>query len=135
MTISNENARGGAGIPKKPVIHDGESTAAIQIRVQKYFNALRVFWQSAGIDIESADAYAQLKRLPEILRAQGNHGLGSLEGRAAGAMVQLPARIFDLKNRGYQILSVPESAYGADGLQHRRTARYFLVAEPNQEAA
>jgi hypothetical protein len=135
MTSSNENARDGAGSPTKPGIREGESTASIQIRVQRYFNALRVFWQSAGIEIESADADAQLTRLPEILRVQGNHGLGSLEGRAAGAMVQLPARIFDLKNRGFTIASVPETAYGADGLRHTRTARYFLIAEPAQEAA
>lgn len=135
MTSSNDKARGGAGFPKKPEIRGDESTAAIQVRVQRYFNALRVFWQSRGIEIESADADAQLQRLPEILRVQGSHGLGSLEGRAAAAMVQLPARIHDLRNRGFQILSVPESAYGADGVWHSRLVRYFLISEPEAASA
>jgi hypothetical protein len=134
MTSSNENARGGAGIPKLPVIRDGESTASIQIRVQRYFNALRVYWQRLGIDVDTVESEAQLDRLGAILRVQRNHGLGSVEGRAAGGMMQLPARVFDLKARGWNILTVRESAWGSDGLKHPNTARYYLINEPDDEA-
>jgi hypothetical protein len=117
------------------VIRAGESTAAIQIKMTKYYNALRVYWEQSGIRVNSTDTEVQIDRLAAILRVQGNRGLGSLEGRAAGAMVQLPARIFDLKCRGFEIARVPEAAYGADGLRHVGCRRYFIVSEPKQGAA
>lgn len=135
MTSSNENARGGAGIPKKPVIRDGESTASIQIRVQRYFNALRVYWQRHGIDVDTVESEAQIARLAAILKVQGEAGVGSVEGRVAAGILQFPARIFDLKARGWNILSVRESAWGSDGLKHPKTARYYLINEPVDKAA
>ncbi|WP_454844926.1 helix-turn-helix domain-containing protein [Ralstonia thomasii] len=130
MTSSNDKARGGAGFPIPPVIRGSESTASIQIKMQAYLNRLRLFWQSCGIPVESTDGEAQIARLAAILRLHRGRGLGSLEGRAAGAMVQLPARIFDLKARGWDILTLREPAWGADGLRHPNTARYVLLKEP-----
>ncbi|WP_316887431.1 helix-turn-helix domain-containing protein [Ralstonia flatus] len=135
MTSSNEKARGSAGIPKKPEIRGDESTAIIQIRVQRYFNALRACWQCHGIDVNTTDTSAQISRLAAILRVQGSYGLGSVEGRTAGGMLQLPARIFDLRARGWEILAVRESTWGADGLRHPRTVRYFVISEPSAEHA
>lgn len=130
MDKPNRKARGEAGIPKLPEIRDNESVASIQLKTQRYFIRLRAYWQAQGIEVDTTESEAQLARLAAILRVQGNHGLGSIEGRAAGGMMQLPARIFDLKNRGFEIHRVPETAYGADGLRHVRTVRYFLVREP-----
>jgi hypothetical protein len=137
--MSNKKSPRGASFPKdfpaEPKIRDGESTASIQMRMSKYYHALRVFWQSNGIAVQSTETTAQCERLAAILRLQGNRGLGALEGRAAGAFIQLPARIFGLKEDGFEIQSVSENKYGGDGLLHMRTVRYFLVAEPKQAAA
>ena len=46
-----------------------------------------------------------------------------------GIMAPAP-RILELKLRGYNIVTVPVSAYTADGVQHRGVARYILLAEP-----
>lgn len=135
MTSSNEKARGSAGIPKKPEIRGDESTAVIQIQVQRYFNALRACWQRHGINVNTTDTRAQISRLAAILRIQGSNGLGSVEGRSAGGMLQLPARIFDLKARGWNILAIRESTWGADGLKHPNTVRYFLISEPEAASA
>jgi hypothetical protein len=124
-----------ASFPEEPVIRGQESTASIQMRMTKYFNALRVYWEQSGIDVRSTETTAQSERLAAILRLQGNRGLGSLEGRAAGAFVQLPTRIFELRASGFSIESQPETKYGADGLRHVRVCRYFLIAEPKQAAA
>jgi hypothetical protein len=124
-----------ASFPMEPTIRDGESAASIQIKMTRYFNALRVYWEQSGIDVRSTETTAQGERLAAILRLQGNRGLGSLEGRAAGAFVQLPTRIFELRADGFSIHSQPETKYGADGLRHVRVCRYFLVAEPKQAAA
>ena len=121
--------------PVAPEIRAGESTAAVQIKMTRYFNRLRAYWQACGIAVDSTDGEAQITRLAAILRVQGNRGLGSLEGRIAGAMVQLPARIQDLQERGFEIAAPRESAYGGDGLMHRRCARYFLLAEPQRGGA
>lgn len=123
-------ARRGAGIPGLPEIRGGESTAAIQSKVRAYFSALRAFWKAAGIEVDTVDGDAQLARLVAILRVQGSRGLGSVEGRTAGGMLQLPSRVFDLKARGYEIISSREWAWGADGLRHPNTARYTLLKEP-----
>ena len=46
-----------------------------------------------------------------------------------GVMAPAP-RILELKLRGFNIITVPVSAYTADGVQHRGVARYILLAEP-----
>ncbi|NML99646.1 hypothetical protein HHL24_17100 [Paraburkholderia sp. RP-4-7] len=125
----------GASFPKEPVIRGGESTASIQMRMGRYYHALRQFWKSNGIDVQSTETTAQCERLAAILRLQGSRGLGSLEGRAAGGFVQLPTRISDLKEDGFDIASIPENKHGGDGLFHMRTARYVLISEPKRAAA
>ncbi len=112
------------------MISGRESSANIKRKIEAHFKALRSYWKSLGIEVDTTESEAQLIRLAAILRAQGNRGLGSLEGRAAGGFVQLPTRVFDLKARGYEINSVREGAWGGDGLWHVGTVRYFLVKEP-----
>jgi hypothetical protein len=119
-----------AAIPRTPMISGRESSANIKRKIEAHFKALRGYWKSLGIEVDTTESEAQLIRLGAILRAQGNRGLGSLEGRAAGGFVQLPTRIFDLKTRGWEINSVREGAWGSDGLWHTRTVRYFIVKEP-----
>lgn len=116
--------------PDPPSITARESSATIKRKIEAYFKALRGYWKVRGIEIDTTESEAQLIRLGAILRAQGNRGLGSLEGRAAGGFVQLPTRIFDLKARGWEINSVREDAWGADGLWHIKTTRYYLIKEP-----
>jgi hypothetical protein len=134
MDSSKKNAPGQGGIPQKPVFRGHESTAAVQIKMQSYFNRLRLFWRKNGIGVNSTGTESQLERLVAILKLHGNHGLGSIEARIAGGMLQAPARIQDLEEKGYELLSVPEDAWGADGLFHKRCARYFLIAEPKVAA-
>lgn len=112
------------------MISGRESSANIKRKIEAHFKALRGYWKSLGIEVDTTESEAQLIRLAAILRAQGNRGLGSLEGRAAGGFVQLPTRVFDLKARGWEINSVREGAWGGDGLWHVGTVRYFLIKEP-----
>jgi hypothetical protein len=130
-----KNARGQASIPKTPMISGRESPATIKRKIEGHFKALRGYWKRLGIVVDTTESEAQLLRLAAILRAQGNHGLGSLEGRAAGGFVQLPTRIFELKERGWDIASIREGAWGGDGLWHVGTARYYLLKEPSSSQA
>lgn len=125
-----KNARGQASIPKPPMISGRESPSTIKRKIEAHFKTLRRHWKALGIEVDTAESEAQLIRLAAILRVQGNQGLGSLEGRAAGGFVQLPTRIFDLKSRGWEINAVREGAWGGDGLWHIGTVRYFLIKEP-----
>ncbi len=45
-----------------------------------------------------------------------------------GIMAPAP-RILELKFRGYNIASIPVSAYTADGVLHRGVARYVLLGK------
>lgn len=128
--MTKRKARGQAGIPKTPMISGRESPAAIKRKIEAHFKALRQYWKQIGIEVDTTESEAQLIRLGAILRAQGNRGLGSLEGRAAGGFVQLPTRVFELKERGWDIASVREGAWGGDGLWHVGTVRYVLMREP-----
>lgn len=123
-------ARGQAGVPKTPVISGRESPTTIKRKIEAHFKALRGYWKRLGIEVDTTESDAQLVRLGSILRAQGSHGLGSIEGRAAGGFVQLPTRIFELKERGWDINAVREGAWGGDGLWHVNTVRYHLITEP-----
>jgi hypothetical protein len=113
-----------------PAIREGESTAAVQAKMQAYFNRLRRFWTRSGIGVSSTRTESQLERLAAILRLHGNHGLGSVEARIAGGMLQAPARIQDLEERGFIIATTVENTWSVDGLFHRGCCRYFLIAEP-----
>ena len=128
--MRKRKARGHADVPKAPMISGRESSANIKRKIENHFKTLRRYWKNLGIEVDTSESEAQLIRLASILRAQGNCGLGSLEGRAAGGFVQLPTRVFDLKERGWEINSVREGAWGGDGLWHVGTVRYFLVKEP-----
>ncbi len=61
----------------------------------------------------------QLNRIIEILRAAGGNGMNSYTWRMS--FIQLPVRILELKDMGYDIYS----RQNAD-----RSVNYILVAEP-----
>ncbi|MBN3788306.1 helix-turn-helix domain-containing protein [Burkholderia sp. Ac-20353] len=128
--MTPRKTRGCSAIPRAPLITGRESSANIKRKIEAHFKALRCHWKQLGIEVDTTESEAQLIRLGAILRAHGSRGLGSLEGRAAGGFVQLPTRIFELKERGWKIESVREGAWGGDGLWHVGTVRYFLIKEP-----
>ncbi|KFX63831.1 hypothetical protein KBK24_0119195 [Burkholderia sp. K24] len=128
--MRKRKARGQAGVPKAPMISGRESPATIKRKIEAHFKALRCYWKCLGIEVDTTESEAQLIRLGAILRAQGPSGLGSIEGRAAGGFVQLPTRVFELRERGWEINSIREGAWGGDGLWHVGTVRYFLMNEP-----
>lgn len=45
---------------------------------------------------------------------------------------QAPARIFELRNRGYSIRMERVTLYDRDGFAHKGAARYHLESEPQQ---
>lgn len=62
-------------------------------------------------------------------------GVTSLEFRFNHSIIDPPARITELKAKGYKF----HTTYGTEldhlGQPHERVARYFLISEPKQEAA
>ena len=128
--MRKRKARGQAGVPKAPMISGRESPTTIKRKIEAHFKALRCYWKRLGIEVDTTESEAQLIRLGAILRAQGASGLGSIEGRAAGGFVQLPTRVFELRERGWEINSIREGAWGGDGLWHIGTVRYHLIKEP-----
>lgn len=133
--MRKRKARGQAGIPKAPIISGRESSTCIKRKIESHFKALRSYWKRCGIEVDTTETEAQQIRLAAILRVQGNHGLGSIEGRAAGGFVQLPTRIFELREQGWDISSSREGAWGGDGLWHVGTVRYHLLKEPPAKKA
>lgn len=130
--MRKRKARGQAGVPKAPMISGRESPTTIKRKIEAHFKALRLYWKRLGIEVDTTESEAQLIRLGAILRAQGAHGLGSIEGRAAGGFVQLPTRVFELREQGWDIASIREGAWGGDGLWHINTVRYHLIKEPTE---
>ena len=128
--MRKRKSRGQAGVPKVPMISGRESPTTIKRKIEAHFKALRLYWKHLGIEVDTTESEAQLIRLGAILRAQGASGLGSIEGRAAGGFVQLPTRVFELRERGWEINSIREGAWGGDGLWHIGTVRYHLIKEP-----
>jgi hypothetical protein len=133
--MRKRKARGQAAVPKAPMISGRESPATIKRKIEAHFKELRLYWKRLGIEVDTTESEAQLIRLGAILRAQGNHGLGSIEGRAAGGFVQLPTRVFELREQGWEIASIREGAWGGDGLWHINTVRYHLIKEPTAAMA
>ncbi|MNS65880.1 hypothetical protein D3C72_990690 [compost metagenome] len=48
-------------------------------------------------------------------------------------LYQAPARIKELRSRGYEITTTPVQITDADGFTHDRVAMYTLVSEPEKE--
>lgn len=49
-------------------------------------------------------------------------------------LYQAPTRIFELRERGYEITSDPVTVIDADGFPHSGVALYTLISEPLMEA-
>ncbi len=64
-----------------------------------------------------------------------NKGVSSLQFRLEHSIIDPPARITELKAKGYKF----QTTYGTEldhlDQPHERIARYFLLSEPKQEAA
>jgi len=69
---------------------------------------------------------AQEQRIVEALRT----GPKTTDQLREAGCYQTSARIFGLRARGYDISTHLYDGIGADGLFHRRMARYVLVSEP-----
>lgn len=54
--------------------------------------------------------------------------------RALG-VYQVSARIWNLRRKGYNILTELFDGVAADGLRHKRMARYTLLGEPGEASA
>lgn len=54
----------------------------------------------------------------------------TIELRRDGGVMQPAARVFELKARGYIIVTTPVSAHTDDGVTHCGVARYVLLQEP-----
>lgn len=48
-------------------------------------------------------------------------------------LYQAPTRIFELRERGYEITSHPVTVVDADGFAHSGVALYTLISEPVKE--
>lgn len=69
---------------------------------------------------------AQEQRIIEALRT----GPKTTDQLREAGCYQTSARIFGLRARGYEVATHLYDGIGADGLFHRRMARYVLVSEP-----
>lgn len=87
---------------------------------------------SAGKAATSSSATGeQYKRILEALRTRGQT---SYDLRRLG-IYQAPARIKELRDKGYAITTDPVVIVDADGFRHARVALYSLIAEPEKEGA
>lgn len=75
--------------------------------------------RSTGTDAQFARLIALLRNGPQTTYALRKHGIA-----------QTSSRIWDLRARGYNILTELVDAYDSDGYLHARVARYTLMAEP-----
>jgi DNA-directed RNA polymerase specialized sigma54-like protein len=75
--------------------------------------------KSTGTDAQFDRLVALLRNGPQTTYALRKHGIA-----------QTSSRIWDLRARGYNILTELVDAYDSDGYLHVRVARYSLLAEP-----
>ena len=59
----------------------------------------------------------------------------TIELRPDSGVMQPAPRVFELKARGYIIVTTPVSANTDDGVLHRGVARYVLLNEPRSPAS
>ncbi len=64
-----------------------------------------------------------------------NQGMSSFQLRDEYSIGDPPARIGDLKRKGFNIHTVYGKEVDRNGQEHERVARYWLISEPKQEAA
>jgi hypothetical protein len=79
----------------------------------------------AGFGLKNASGTNQRTMLLLWLQHVGSSGINTLEGEACGYL-RIATRIQELKERGWKISSQRENVIGADGLFHKRIARYIL---------
>lgn len=84
------------------------------------------FTVKASVANKSTDGEAQRQRIVEALRRRPQT---SYDLRRAGCY-QCPTRVFELRQRGYDIATSRVVVIDADGFEHRQIALYELIAEP-----
>lgn len=84
----------------------------------------------AECSAKSTTSEAQRQRVLEALRVspQTTHDLRCL------GIYQAPARVIELRRRGFSILTERVTLWDRDGFAHRGAALYHLIEEPNQIA-
>ena len=65
-----------------------------------------------------------------VLQALHSGPKTTVELREQWAVMSPAPRVLELRLAGYNIVTVPVSAFTADGVQHYGVALYFLLTEP-----
>ncbi len=82
------------------------------------------------------DMLTKKQHITMISALRGNNkGLTSLDFRYQYSIIDPPARICELKRKGYQFYITYNTEYDHAGQPHERVARYFLISEPKEVAA
>jgi hypothetical protein len=89
-----------------------------------HISRLRRTLQRAGLALSSTRTDTQIECLLKILQYLGESGLSTPEGTGIG-FARLATRVFDLELRGWRIDTLREDVITADGLKHKRIARYI----------
>lgn len=74
----------------------------------------------------SSRASSQRARLLECLRK--NDSINTIEARSWIYILHPPARILDLRQRGFDIATIPDLSQTGDGVVHRVARHFLLVA-------
>jgi hypothetical protein len=132
-------------IPKKPNGSDRGAIRYTQLRGKvkaknekifrcgvQHTSKFRLTIEAAGLGLDNPSATTQCACLLRILQHRGAAGINTLEGVACG-FLRIATRIQELQADGHHIIAVPETVISADGLVHRRIARYILLKDaPNE---
>ncbi|TRY30730.1 helix-turn-helix domain-containing protein [Aliiglaciecola sp. M165] len=84
---------------------------------------------NARSPLNSKDTSAHAQRLQMLALLEKSVSINTLEFREKGFISPAP-RILELRQRGYDILSIREDVRTQDGKLHRGIARYILRVRP-----
>ncbi|GAC1611134.1 MAG: hypothetical protein NVS3B3_21610 [Aquirhabdus sp.] len=119
----------------KGVIRHTKLGGTVKAKNEKIFRCgvqhtskFRLAIEEAGLGLDDPSATTQCACLLRILQYRGAEGINTLEGVACG-FLRIATRIQELQADGHHIIAVPETVISADGLVHRRIARYILLKE------
>ena len=85
--------------------------------------------EAAQISTEHAYDNSASTQRARVIQALHTGPKTTIELRRDWGVMQPAARVFELKERGYVIVTSPVSAHTDDGVLHRGVARYVLLQE------
>jgi len=86
--------------------------------------------EAAQISNQSSNDNSASTQRARVIQALRTGPKTTIELRRDWGVMQPAARVFELKARGYIIVTTPVSAHTDDGALHRGVARYVLLSEP-----